>query len=115
MSDGHHQADLFPARPEAAETYVRVVWVFCRDGAELRVAQAEEQRVLVVARPDAPVTQRRFATIDALVAFQTELEAGLRREGWALRRVEPDRRSRADRRRYPRERDRRRRADAPAD
>ena len=115
MSDDHHQADLFPARPASAKTHVRVVWVFCRDDAELRVAQAEEERVLVVARPDAPVTQRRFATLEALVAFQTELEAGLRREGWALRRVEPDRRSRADRRRHPREGDRRRRSDAPAD
>lgn len=103
MSNGDHQPRLFPApRLETVEEHVRVVWVFRRDGAELRIAHVSDERLLVVARPDAPVMQRRFATIEALVEYQTELEARLRREGWTLHHVEPDRRVRADRRSRPR-------------
>jgi hypothetical protein len=105
-----HQPGLFPARrSEEIKTNVRVVWVFRRDSAELRVAHGEDERLLVVARPDEPVMQRRFASVEALVEFQMELEAGLRRDGWALHHVEPDRRNRIDRRSRPRgEADRRR-------
>ena len=104
------QPGLFPARrSEEIKTSVRVVWVFRRDSAELRVAHAEDERLLVVARPDAPVMQRRFTSVEALIEFQTELEVGLKREGWVLHHIEPDRRSRADRRNRPRgEADRRR-------
>jgi hypothetical protein len=75
-----------------------VVWVFQREAAETRIAHGEDERLLTVASPDAPVVQRRFATIEALVEYQTELETRLRREGWILHHVEPDRRVRADRR-----------------
>jgi hypothetical protein len=109
MSDNDYQPPLFPTgNREAVAEGARVVWVFGREAAELRVAHIEDERLLVVARPDAPTMQRRFASVEALVDFQTELEAGLRREGWALKRVEPDRRSAADRRRRTRDgRDRR--------
>jgi len=100
MPNGDEQPGLFPGRPHSGpmDHSVRVVWVFRRDSAELRVEHVAEERLLVVARPETPVMQRRFATVDALIDYQAELEAGLRREGWTLRHVEPDRRSRADRR-----------------
>ena len=95
----NHQQPLFPSpRPEAVHEPVRVVWVFQRETAELRVAHVADERLLVVAHPDAPVVQRRFTTVEALVEYQTELETRLRREGWTLHHVEPDRRARADRR-----------------
>jgi hypothetical protein len=103
MPNSDHQPRLFSVRNEGGEKDVRVVWVFQKDSAELRVAQVTEERLLVVARPETPVMQRRFATVDALIDYQAELEAGLRREGWRLRHVEPDRRSRADRRVKPRQ------------
>ena len=93
MSDTDYQPPLFPTgNREALAEGARVVWVFGRDAAELRVAHIEDERLLIVARPDAPTMQRRFATVEALVDFQTELESRLRREGWALKHVEPDRR-----------------------
>jgi hypothetical protein len=117
MPDADYQPRLFPAssRADSVEEGVRVVWVFGRDSAQLRVAHIQDERLLVVARPDEPVMQRRFATIEALVDFQTELEGQLRREGWTLKHVEPDRRSHADRRRGTRAgRDRRRDSDERA-
>lgn len=105
------QPGLFPPhRSEEVKTGVRVVWVFHRESAELRVAHVEDERLLVVARPDEPVMQRRFASVEALIEFQAELEMRLRRDGWVLHHIEPDRRSRIDRRTQLRgEADRRRR------
>lgn len=81
---------------------LRVVWVFRRQERELRVAQSEEDCRLIVSPPDAPSIQRRFTTVAALVAFQTELVSQLRREGWVLNHVEPERRSGRDRRSHAR-------------
>jgi hypothetical protein len=103
MTNSDHQPRLFPgSSAQPVDGSVRVVWVFQRESAELRVAHLEDERLLVVARPDAPVQQRRFTTVDALIDYQAELETRLRREGWTLHHVEPDRRVRPDRRGKPR-------------
>jgi hypothetical protein len=99
MADSDHQLRLFRSVPTAdTATTLRVVWVFRRQERELRVAQSEEDCRLIVSPPDAPSIQRRFTTVEALVAFQTELVSQLRREGWVLNHVEPERRSGRDRR-----------------
>jgi hypothetical protein len=99
MSDHDQQPRLFSVPgPETAESTVPIIWVFQRESAEVRIAHIADERLLVVAQPDAPAIQRRFATVEALVEYQAEVEARLRREGWTLHHVEPDRRSRADRR-----------------
>jgi hypothetical protein len=99
MADSDHQLRLFTNR-RTADTVatLRVVWVFRRQERELRVAQSEDDCRLIVSPPDAPSIQRRFTTVESLVAFQTELVNQLRREGWALTHVEPERRSGRDRR-----------------
>lgn len=99
MADSDHQLRLFRSRSTAdTGAPLRVVWVFRRQERELRVAQSEEECRLIVSPPDAPSIQRRFTTVEALVAFQTELVSQLRREGWILNHVEPERRSGRDRR-----------------
>jgi hypothetical protein len=99
MTDSDHQLRLFTNRrtPDTLAV-LRVVWVFRRQERELRVAQSEDDCRLIVSPPDGPSIQRRFTTVEALVAFQTELLTQLRREGWVLNHVEPDRRSGRDRR-----------------
>ena len=99
MTDSDHQLRLFTARGTGdGVAALRVVWVFRRQDRELRVAHSEEECRLIVSPPDAPSIQRRFTTLEALVAFQTELLSQLRREGWVLNHVEPERRSGRDRR-----------------
>lgn len=99
MADSDDQLRLFTNR-RTGDTVatLRVVWVFRRQERELRVAQSENDCRLIVSPPDAPSIQRRFTTVESLVAFQTELLNQLRREGWALTHVEPERRSGRDRR-----------------
>jgi hypothetical protein len=109
MTDLDRQLRLFSQRRVDEPPPIAVVWVFRRNQDELRVAQIEHERLLIVARPRTPVVERRFQTVDSLVALQTELDHTLRREGWTLDRVEPDRRGGHDRRHLARQTPNRRR------
>jgi hypothetical protein len=102
VTDLDQQLRLFSERPVDEPPPLAVVWVFRRNQDELRVAQVEHERRLIVARPRAAVVERRFQTVDSLIELQTELNHTLRREGWTLARVEPDRRRGHDRRQVPR-------------
>ena len=59
MPDNDSQPALFPTdHHDSVAEGARVVWVFGREAAELRIAHIEDERLLVVARPDAPTMQR---------------------------------------------------------
>lgn len=100
MWDSDPQLRLFSSYPtDEGAAGLRVVWVFRRGDEEMRVAHVEDDRRLIVTPPGVTPMQRRFDTVPALIAFQSELLQQLRREGWVLQHVEPDRRSGRDRRR----------------
>jgi hypothetical protein len=84
------------SRDEGAS--VAIAWVYARNGEECQLTHQDGGRRLVVRQPDASVRERRFSTYDALVAFQAELDQQLRKEGWRLVHVAPDRRSGRERR-----------------
>jgi hypothetical protein len=89
---------------------VGVTWVFAKDDDQLRVTQIDDGRRLLVRYDDGTTRERRFDTYEALLAFQATLDSQLRREGWRLVHVAPDRRQGRDRRSQARDTPDRRRA-----
>jgi hypothetical protein len=98
------QLPLFTRKsPRDEGGHVAVAWVYARNGEECQLTHQDGGRRLIVRHSDASVRERHFATYDALVAFQSELDQQLRREGWRLVHVAPDRRAGStDRRRSDR-------------
>jgi hypothetical protein len=93
------QLPLFTKKsPGTEDLPVAIAWVYARNGEECQLAHQDGGRRLVVRQSDDSVRERRFATYGALVAFQAELDQQLRREGWRLVHVAPDRRAGRDRR-----------------
>jgi hypothetical protein len=93
------QLPLFTKKsPRAEDAPVAIAWVYARNGEECQLTHQDGGRRLVVRQSNDTVRERRFATYDALVAFQAELDQQLRKEGWRLVHVAPDRRAGRDRR-----------------
>ena len=93
------QLPLFTKRtPRDTGAPVAIAWVYARDGEECQLTHQDGGRRLVVRQANSSVRERYFATYDALVAFQAELDQQLRKEGWRLVHVAPDRRAGRDRR-----------------
>jgi hypothetical protein len=93
------QLPLFTKKaPRDESAHVAIAWVYARNGEECQLTHQDGGRRLVVRQSDATVRERHFATYDALVAFQAELDQQLRKEGWRLVHVAPDRRGGRERR-----------------
>jgi hypothetical protein len=99
------QLPLFsPPRPTANTSEpVGITWVFARGDEHLRLIHMDRGCRLQVRYGDGTWRERRFDSYEALVAFQATLDQQLRREGWRLDHVAPDRRTGGDRRQRRRE------------
>jgi hypothetical protein len=86
-----------------------MLWTFGKGKDRISLGRRSESRVLVVVRARDQVREYRFADVSSVRAFQTNMEAFLRKTGWTLLQYAPERRRRdRDRRHLPRLNERRR-------
>jgi hypothetical protein len=86
-----------------------MLWTFGKEKDRISFGRQPEAGVLVVVRGRNQVREYLFADASSLRAFQSDMEAFLRRTGWTLLEFYPERRRRdRDRRRFPRFQERRR-------
>jgi hypothetical protein len=86
------------------------IWIFAQNSRRLELRRHEiEDGVLLTVSGDGPERSYFFRELQALVAFQSDMEAFLLKTGWSFEAFSPDRRSGRDRRGFPRvDNDRRR-------
>src|ERR1051325_10794958 len=80
----------------------KTIWVFSRNRDWLCAERRDQPPGLTVITPDGRRQDYRGRSDGELARIQTQLEAELRRDGWALEMCTPERRRQLDRRSIPR-------------